>query len=414
MSVKLWQWALSAAVLWQGLPAIGFTQPAPAYPTLVRAVQTVAPRLRQNAAELAAAAGYAQQARAWPNPSLAVEVENIAGGGVYAGTSQAQTTLALTQPVPLLGQQSAKREAGQSHYVVAQALHAQQRAQFAYDLAMAYAAAEAAQLRLQLLSEDLHRASEDTRVAQVLAQSGRESPVRVLLAQTAQGGVQSLKASAGAQLEASLAQLSLLAGVEQPYTGIDSSLLALVDQGEADAARTAGDSLELQVHKAQRDAAELQILVERKRSLPEFGVLVGLRRLNGDSATAWVAGLSVSVPLFDRNTGNIAAARAQRDAADARLFAARQQADANWRTAITFVNASKDRIQATRGGEAAAEQAHRLARIGYEAGRLSLLELLTARRNLADARIALLDARLAAFEARASLFRLQGRIPFGE
>jgi len=414
MSVKHWQWVLPAVLLWQGLTGVGFAQSAPSYPSLVKAVGTDAPRLRQSAAELAAAAGHARQAAAWPNPGLAVEVENIAGSGLYSGTSQAQTTLALTQPVPLLGQQSAKREAGQSQYAAAQALYAQQRAQFAYELAMAYAAAEAAQQRLQLLSEDLERAREDTRVAQALVEAGRESPVRALLAQSAEAGVQSLKATAGAQLQASLAKLSILAGADQPYTSIDTSLLALADHGAAVAAYSAGDSLDLQLHQAQRDAAEQQIVVERKRSLPQFGVSVGLRRFNGDSATAWVAGVSVSVPLFDRNTGNIAAARAQRDAAAARLFTARQEAAADWQTAIAFVSAATERLQATRAGETAADQAHRLARIGYEAGRLNLLELLTARRNLADARGTLLDARMAIFEARASLFRLQGRIPFGE
>ena len=61
----------------------------------------------------------------------------------------------------------------------------------------------------------------------------------------------------------------------------------------------------------------------------------------------------------------------------------------------------------------AAEEAYRLSRIGFEAGRISQLELRSSRAALIAARNAAVDARLARVRAEIDLARLQGRAPFG-
>jgi cobalt-zinc-cadmium efflux system outer membrane protein len=69
---------------------------------------------------------------------------------------------------------------------------------------------------------------------------------------------------------------------------------------------------------------------------------------------------------------------------------------------------------AAREGERTAEEAYRLTRLGYEGGKLALVELLAARRALADAKTQTLDAALERLSAQAALARLQGRAPFGD
>jgi cobalt-zinc-cadmium efflux system outer membrane protein len=127
-----------------------------------------------------------------------------------------------------------------------------------------------------------------------------------------------------------------------------------------------------------------------------------------------IAGVSVPLPLFDNNSGNITTASAELSAADARLGAARLNAEADWRSAIEQAAAAGRRLRATADAEAAANEAYRLARVGYDAGRTPLLELQTARRGLTDAQTRSLDATLARIRAEATLARLMGRIPFGE
>ncbi len=62
----------------------------------------------------------------------------------------------------------------------------------------------------------------------------------------------------------------------------------------------------------------------------------------------------------------------------------------------------------------AAAEAYRLGRIGYDAGKTSLLELLVLRRSLTDAKLLTIDARLAKVRALATLARIDGRFAFGD
>ena len=165
--------------------------------------------------------------------------------------------------------------------------------------------------------------------------------------------------------------------------------------------------------QAEREAAARRVRVERTRAVPDVTVSAGLRRFSGDNSVALVAGVSVPIPVFDQNRGNISAAQGELQGAEARLNAARLDAEAELRTALFQVDAAQSRVVATTQGEATADEAYRLTRIAYEAGRASLVELINSRRTLADARSQTIQAQLARLRAEAGLARLQGR-PLGD
>ena len=139
-----------------------------------------------------------------------------------------------------------------------------------------------------------------------------------------------------------------------------------------------------------------------------------MRRIAGENANTVVAGFAVPIPLFNDNSGAIATARAELAAADARLNATRLNAEADWRAAASQAAAADRRLSASREAQTAAEEAYRLARIGYDSGRTPLVELLAARRGVTEAQTRGLDARVARIRAEAILARLLGRIPFGD
>ena len=161
------------------------------------------------------------------------------------------------------------------------------------------------------------------------------------------------------------------------------------------------------------DSAAAKVRVEQLQARPDLTVSAGVRRFAGDDATAMVAGASLPLPLFDRNRGNTAAARAELTAAEARLAQARLDAAADLAAARSQARSAGAQASAAAAGEAAAAEAYRLTRIGYEAGRLPLLELTAARRALAAARLQTLEARLARVRALAEAARLAGKPPFG-
>ena len=60
------------------------------------------------ASERERAAARARQARAWENPTLSVEVENVLGRGPYRDFDAAESTVSLSQPLPLGGGRGAR------------------------------------------------------------------------------------------------------------------------------------------------------------------------------------------------------------------------------------------------------------------------------------------------------------------
>ena len=388
--------------------------PAPAFSELLQQADKTAPRLIESAALLDAATARVRQAAAWPNPEFGVEVENFGGTGPYRGSSQAQTTFSLSEPLELGGQRGARLRATRADLVASQARAMQLRADFAYELALAYANGEAMQKRAALLTNDLSRSEEDVRRTRALVSAGREGELRALQAETAAAGARADLESARSDVAESFARLSSLVGTPNTYDGVASSLLARANGVLSAPALSPQRAPAIAAAEADSLAAAGRLQVERKRRLPTVALSVGARRFAGEQATAMVGGVSVALPLFDWNRGGIAAARAEQAAADARLAGVRLDASANWNAATARVVAANARLQAASQGEAAARDAYSLTRIGYEAGRASLLELLSTRRALTDAELRALDARVAWISIQATIARLQGQMPFGE
>lgn len=389
-------------------------EPAPPFAELLAQAQTAAPRLAEARAEIARAQGLARQAGARPNPTLGIEVENFSGSGPFKGSTLAETTASFEQTLELGGKRGARVAAGRAELEAARRRGAEASVQFAVDLAAAYAQAEAADRRVALARETLSLAEHDARIARALVEAGREADLRQVQAsaavQAARAGVDEARAGRAT----AFGTLTALAGAPAPITSIPTSLLA---QAERPFTATAPDPLTSPGYlaaQADREAAARRIRVERTRAVPDVSVSVGIRRFQADDTTAMVAGVSAPFPLFDRNRGNISAAQAELAAAEARLNAARLDAQAEAGAGMARIAAADSRLVAAREGEQTAAEAYRLTRLGYEGGKLALVELLTARRSLAEAQTQTIDAALERLSAQAALARLQGRAPFGE
>ena len=386
-------------------------QTAPTFQVLLREAQASAPRLALGLAETRAAEGHAAQAAARPNPTLGLMVENAAGSGPYKDFDSAETTLSIEQPLELGGKRAARTSVAQADLAAAQARAALGQVDFARDLALAYANAEAAQQRLAISRDSVDLAQADARAARLLVDNGKEAQVRAVQADAGLATARADLATAQAEAEAALARLSALAGSPETYTAVTGGLL---DAASATPPPGPAFSPAIAAARAERDAAERRIAMERARRVPDLSVSLGVRQFQSDNSTAAVFGVSAPLPLFDRNRGAVAAATANAQAARARLAMAQAEHDGDRRAATAQVAAAGQTLEASRQAEAAASEAYRLARIGYDAGRLPLSEVLAARRDLIAARGRAIDTKLARVKALADLARTQGRIPFGD
>ncbi|MDO8410953.1 MAG: TolC family protein [Phenylobacterium sp.] len=400
--------AAASGLVALGLSAgVGVAEPAPAFTDLLRQAQETAPRLAEARADIARAEGLAQQAGVRPNPTVGLEIENFSGSGPYSGISQAETTASISQTLELGGKRSARVSAAQGEVEAARQRAQRAQVDFRFDLAVAYAEAEASDRRLVLAQEALGLAEEDARIARAFVEQGREPELRRIQAEAAVQAARATVEEAQAAGATAFANLTALSGSAAPITSIPVSLLDGTPPRSAisPVASTAPGYL---VAQAEREAARRRLALERRRAVPDVNVSVGFRRFENSDASAFIAGVSVPLPLFDRNRGNVRAVQAEVTAAEARLNAARFDAEATVRASTARAAAAETRLAAAREGERAAQEAYRLTRIGYEGGKLSLAELLVARRALTDARGQTIAAASERVSAQAALARMSG------
>ncbi|MGA4049582.1 TolC family protein [Ralstonia nicotianae] len=392
----------------------GSAAEAPPYTALLHESLAHAPALREQAANVGAAGADVAQARAWLNPRVDTVFENL-GAPQSGGVSQRQSTYTITQPLEIGGKRGARIEAGQRGLAAAEARERQTRVAYAAELAVAYATAEAMLGRKVLAAEDRARAADDQRAARAQVQAGKEAALRVAQAQASLSAAQAAEQAAAAEATQALERLAALAGADEPYTAVSTSLLATTRSTPAGPIKPReAETPTVLTAQAERDALSAQVQVERKKWIPEVGVSAGLRRYGWTNASGYVVGLSATIPLFDRNDAATTAAVEREAAAEARLDGVRLEAAAAHRSALAQASASEKRLAAAAEGEQAATEAYRLGRIGYDAGKTSLIELLATRRALFEAKGLTIDARLARVRALAALAQAEGLLAFEE
>lgn len=163
--------------------------------------------------------------------------------------------------------------------------------------------------------------------------------------------------------------------------------------------------------RIQRERAALT-LAERQR-LPDFTLSVGTKREAITREQSVLLGISVPIPLFDRNQGALRSARAELTAAEASLILAQQQWQRQRDQLLVQREASyQDALQLRDEVLRIASEALEATREGYRAGKFSLIDLLDAQRSLVESQGVYLAARISYHKSEAALDELLGRATF--
>jgi len=348
-----------------------------------------------------------------PNPTVQTQVENVAGSNSYGGFRQAETTLMLNLPIELGGKRSARIAQADARTDRALIEAAVQQAELRYQVTQLYVDAVAALRRAAVARDQLRIAREALGAAQVRVRSGRASPLEEQRADVAR-----INAQAGVEQAERLAR----AAWDNLARRIGRSVNGALDEGMIDAmpAAVTGPALPmategtLAMAAARADVAisTAGVQIARSQRVPDLAVGPGLRRLSASNDTALVFSVSVPLPLFNGGRAAVAQAAAEQSRAEALQRLTEQEVA----QAITSAQAEADNAAtAARAASGpaleAAQEAARIARIGYREGKFGQLDLLDAERTLAQTRVAAIDALAAYHIARARLERLTARAP---
>lgn len=343
-----------------------------------------------------------------PNPTLTTELENFAGSGAYRGTRSAEATASLGFPIELGGKRAARLALADVQITRASLGSMAAGADLKLDVTEAYAVAVATTQRLATARDEARIAADGARAARLRVEAGRASPIEAQRADLARINADAAVGQAERAASVARGALERLIG---PVSG------AQLDTGwfrhiPARTAAQAQGSLLLAAADADVAAADAGVRLAQSQRVPDLTLGAGARRLVESDSNAALVSLSVPMPLFQNGRAALAGARAERQAADAR----RRLTEIRLQQQVIAADAAlADAVAAaaTASGPAlaAAEEAARIARIGYANGKFSQLDLLEAERSLSETRARATDALLATHLASAQLERLAARAP---
>lgn len=351
------------------------------------------------------------QAGLLPNPDLSVLMEDVGGSGDFHGVRQTQTTITLSQLIELGGKRSARRHATSLTRDLAGWDYEVRRIETLTQVSQAFSETLAAQQRLILADELVGLAEEVTRSVSERVKAGKVSPIEETKADIALSSVRIERERARLTLEAARTRLAATWG----------STTARFDRAEGDLDQVAPlPRLESLTERLARNpvlarwAAEMAqrqalVRVERANAIPDITISGGYRRLNETDDNTVVIGVSIPLPLFNRNQGSIVEARhrlakaeAERRAAEVRATSA--LSDAYKALATAHAEAVGLRVNVV----PAAQSTFEGIKEGYRMGKFGYLDVLDAQRTLFDARARYLQAVTDYHRAVAEVERLIG------
>lgn len=383
--------------------------------TLERAIALAggsAPAVDAARAGVAAAEAARTVASLRPNPSFQSQVENVMGSGPYDGFDQAETTVGLNIPIELGGKRSARIAVADAQTSRALLMTAIAQADIRLQVTQFYIEAVAAERRRVTAGDQLRIAREALGAAKVRVRAGRASPMEEQRADVAR-----VNAEAGLERTerlADMARANLARRIGQPLAGaLDPATLDALPAATTGPIDTSGGgTLVMAAAEAELAVAEAGVRLSRSQRVPDLTVGPAVRRLEATNSTAAVFSLSIPIPLFNSGRSALAQADAERDRADAqRRMTALDAQQAIAEALAEADNAATTARAATGPALAAAQEAARIARIGYREGKFGQLDLLDAERTLAETRLAAIDAQAAYQNARARLERLTAPAP---
>lgn len=388
-------------------PAAGFAQQRITLEQARAAALANGTRVLVAAADEGVARAGVLTARAFPNPTVSADYSK----------SAPQYHLTADQPLEFPWLRRARIAAAQAGALGARYRLEIERAAIRYAVDSAYVQAAAARELAALSARSEREGDEVVRIARTRQQAGDASELDVELALVAQGGLQSAALADSLAAVAALLDLQALMGIPSahPTIVLADSLGSLPALAPASPAASEGASAPLRTAAAQADvqARTASLAMERANRWQAPSVTSGVEwhdPTGGEKGYLPTFGISIPLPLWDRNRGPIAAAEAELRRAEAELAAAQREGAAALAAAERSRAAAALSVERGRALLAHAERVVALSTQGYREGAFPITTVIDARRAARDVLRQFVQdlAALRAAESAAALARTVG------
>lgn len=347
-------------------------------------------------ADTLAAAGLLHGARLYPNPSL---------GATYTKDTPHYHVIADV-PLDLPWLRSARIGAAAQASDAARFRFAFERAAIRFEIDTTYTHALAARAHAELSRRTAQAADTLLAMARLRRSVGDVSELDVRLAEINAGQMSNAAADDSLASVANLLAVQLAMGLAADSQTIELADTLVPPPDSALPAAAAGEPLRVAAAVAELRSQERTLSLAHRNAFPapsfQVGVEFGDPTQRGSLPTF---GLALPIPLFHRNGGEVAQARAARERARAELDLARREQDAELQSARRVFAVARIRVTRDRALLAGADQVAAMSLQAYREGAVPLANVLEAQRLAREALGRYVDDMAASNDA-ADLVRL--------
>ena len=346
------------------------------------------PRLAQVGYSIDVARGRAVQAGLYPNPTVSATFDEL---GDVQGPAGVNTLPLVSQEIVTAGKLKLNRSAASREVDQATLNLTAQRFVLFAGIRQNYFEVLTLQRRVEILDELVKLAEQSVETTRKLLEAKQVSRLDVVQLEVDLERYRAEREATSRELPGAFRRLAAVVGVHGlPRARLAGSLDAPLPTYQLEPAQQFVLSEHPEMRFAQVGVDRAQLLLKRAQvePIPNVTVGAGYVRQNQNRSDDWTIGVSVPIPVWNRNQGNIMAAQAQ--VAEAVQEVGRVENDLVERLATAFRDYAAAQERAARYRTAIlprARESYELSLKAYQGGQFEYLRVLEAQRSVAQSRL---------------------------
>ncbi len=345
------------------------------------------PELKVFSLETRAAQARELQAGLWPNPEIDVEAENVGGTGELSGFDGTETTIQLSQLIELGNKSQKRRKVASFEKELAGFDYQNKRLEVFSEAAKSFISVLKAQEKLQLSNELLTLSEESFETVTKRVNAGKDSPVEKTRASVVLSNIKISNRQAKRDLEYASKQLASFWDQDKPQFKEATGNLYSIEPLPAleDLTTQLKQNPEYARWKTEIKKSRAVLDLEESRAIGDITIGAGLKRFNETDDNAFVFGVSIPLPVSDRNQGakqeavyNLAKSHQEQKTAWLKLQNEFNQTYQEFRNSFDQATSLKNEVLP------AAIEMFNAATRAYQEGKVDYLNVLDAQRTLFD------------------------------
>jgi len=352
------------------------------------------PKLAVYSLEIRAQEARSLQASMFPNPELSIETENFSGSGIYRGIDATETTISIGQLIELAGKRQKRTQIAVLESDLAAWDYEAAKLDIYLEAITRFTHVLALQEKVKLDNELLNIANRLLTTIEKRVHAGGLSPAETARARVSLSNAEITSKHTKHQLTAARNLLALMWNGKGVFEKVNGDLSANVKIPE----------LEILIEKLAKnpEMARWAVEMEKRReslalseavAVPDPTVSLAYRRINESKDNAFMAGVSIPLPIFNSNQGVIQEAKIRIKKGEWEKESIINNLMANLKSTYPLTQALLSEITILEEQNIPqAEKAFSIINDGYLRGKFQLIDVLDAQRTLFESRKRLVES----------------------